>query len=566
MKRVGKQIAIVLWMSVIVGALGCGPRQRQITCPTARLSCPCAELEREAPEEEVATLITAVRNLSDPRLLDPSRAAEGLAVRCRDEEGLFPPRGERRDATWRARCSGVEAALPALLETLDAIESLRGSEGQSSEQSSFATSVVSAIGSIALGNPESPCRADAVRALGEVLRRPEPAQDLSVNELALAMLGELGEDETAPAMVLAMFMRSRRRALSLQEPARAALMGLRDLEQAAAALVRAGQLDDEELNELIRADSRIDARLVKEQVALALGLMGVTAPAVVGYLMEELGHTEIDDVDRSPSREGESFTPEQSAAWRRVYAAQALGRLRHGPALDMILGRLSLDTTEGRLVDPTINILEVPGYLDALGHFTSPERTTSVFVDWVVYGLDINRDHAARWLSLQGSFEQVERLEAVASALPVCPPGNSRCLRRNFEERYLPALRASSGCTSLECWVGRLAADGANLVILERAAYQVATLGAGAAEPARAQARSAVLDVLVTGPEGETLDALIFAMDRISPAGCEAACLGRLEAYLEERRGAATYSGDLRALKGLLGRLNYRSRDSVETR
>jgi len=417
---------------------------------------------------------------------------------------------------------------------------------------------VSAVANITLGNPESACRGDVVQALTEVLRVQEPVQDMSVNDQALRMLAALGDSDSAQAVVLALFMRSQRRSLDLREPARVALMQLGDLEVVAGELVRAGRLEIEALETMREADDQLDILVVKEQVAGSLGYLGFASSQAVTYLMEELEHRQVDDVDRTASGERGSLTPEQAAAWRRAYAARALGRLRHVPALDVILGRLSLDTQAGRLADPSVDVLEVPSYLESLGAFLMPARTNEVLADWVVYGRDVNRDRAARWLSFQGDFGHTAHLAEVVGTMRECPSSSGRCIRRNLEDRYIPVLRSAAGCTELPCWIARLTAPDTSPHVRERAAYQVAAL-AFDDESTRNDAREALITALLDGGTDAPLDAYVFAIDRLSSNGCGEACLGRLEGHIDEHRDRLD-TGELRLVVGLLGRLRYRSR------
>lgn len=552
------QTVAAVFASVIL--VGCVPQQRQVSCPTALISCPCAELEYEATDDDIGALVTMLRDFSDTRLQDTARAATEVEARCRDEEGPLPPPVSGRDAGWRERCSGAETALPALLGVLEEIESRRAGDRPSSpEENSLAARAVTALGNVIIGNPESSCRGDVVRALVDVLRVGEPAQDLSVNDRAVLMLGAIGDDAAAEALVLALFMRSERRSLALLEPARVALMQLEDHEGVARELVRAGHIEGASLERLLEADERLDVLFVKEQVADTLATMGDASPAVVGYLESELRHVAVDEADRSASARRGSLTPEQCAAWRRVYAARALARIRHEPALDVILGRLSLDTQAGRLVDPSVDILEVPGYLEALGAYQLPERTDTVLLDWVGYGRDINLDRAARWLSLQGGVEHADRLTAAVSALPPCPANTTRCIRRNIEQQYLPVLRSAAGCASLECWVDRLASPGVTNHVRERAAYQVAMLSRDPGAT-RDEARSALVTALLGGGADAPLEAYAFAIDRLSPEGCDEECMGRLQEHLDAHHGDISSTGDVRRVAGLLGRLRSRVR------
>ena len=542
-----------------VAVAGCAPVQRQVTCPTARVSCACAELERDATDEDIGGLVTRLRDFSDPRLLDTGRAVSEVEARCRDAEGPLPPPASRRDADWRERCSAAEAALPALLGVLEEIESRRGTDGSSSpEENSLAARTVTALGNLVLGNPGSPCRADVARALVDVVRIGEPTQDIMVNERAVSMLGAIADDSAAEALVAAMFMRSERRSLALQEPSRLALMQLSDLDSVTRELVRAGRLEAEGIARMIESSDRLDALGVKEQVAFTLGSLGHASPTVIEYLETELRHTAVDEADRSASGRRGSMTPSQCTAWRRVHAARALARLRHDPVIDVVIGRLSLDTQAGRLADPSVDALEVPGYLEALGEILVPERTTPVLLDWVAYGRDITLDRAARWLSILGGAEHVSRLEAAAAALPACPAGETRCIRRNIEEHYIPALRSAAGCASLECWVDRLSAPGVSPDVRERTAYQVA-MRAAAPGASRDQARDALITALLAGGEDTLLDSYVFAVDRLSPEGCDEACLGRLETFFDEHGRDVASSSEVRRVAGLLGRLRARA-------
>lgn len=543
---------------LLFGAAGCGAPQREMTCPTSFVSCPCAELERAEAGEEISELVSSLRDLSDARLQIPARAAAGLEARCRERNGTLPPPNDERDAEWRESCSAAEAAIPALLGTLEAVAARREGRSSTSEENSLAARAVSALGNIAIGNAESPCRTDVVTALVAVLGTREPGQDMSVNDQALRMLGALGDSEAAEAMVLALFMRGQRRSLALRESARVNLMQLSDHEAVASSLVRAGRLELEDLDALREADDELDILVIKEQVALTLGMLGVTSSEVVAYLMAELEHRGVDDVDRAAAGERASTTSAQAAAWRRAHAARALGRLRHLPALDTILGRLSLDTDAGRLADSNVDILEVPSYLESLGAFLLSDRTNSVFAEWVVYGRDVNRDRAARWLSYQGNFDHAQHIALVAAEMRECPAAQTRCIRRNLEEGYAPVLRSTAGCTTLECWRARLTASDTTAEVRERAAYQAAMLSHGSRDTWN-DTREALLTALLAGGDDAPLEAYVFAIDRLSPEGCEAGSLERLTAHVNEQRERAD-TGEMRLITGLLGRLRYRSR------
>jgi hypothetical protein len=536
------------WLAIVIcaAAPGCRPPPGP-TCPTGRVSCECAALEQQTPAEAVSDQLEALRDLTDPALQGPVAAATALEQRCRGDaqwlDALPPEVG--RDAAWRARCDEAEPALPGLLRALEAIEARREGRANREREDLLEDRVVAALGAIALGNPDTACRENAVDALIWALETPEATQDPRINLTALQLLGQLGESRAAPALVRALFVQSERRPLSLREPARTALQRLRDLEASAAALVAAGRSEDEALRD-------VDPREVKEQVALTLGQLGVASDAVVSYLMAELAHDALDDVDRAPSRGRVTYTPALSRAARRSHAARALGRLRHGPALDAILPRLALNE-DGSSVDRTVNIAEVPGYLEAIGDFLQPARTDAALLTWLERGDETLRDIAGRRLALQSGAATADRLAQAAATLPACASSTTGCVRRNFDEGYIPALRASAACTDATCWRERLAEPGASPMLRMRAAAQLVMLGRG---------ERSTLDALLSAlpdASGDVFEALISALDRLSPNGCEQ-CPARLLAFLESPGGDRADTHETRLAAALLGHLAFRAR------
>lgn len=535
---------------------GCAAPHEMI-CPTTRVSCDCAELERQEPLAEVQTLIDGLRDLDEPSLQAPIAAATDLELRCRDPRGWYLPPESDRNAEWRQQCSAAELALPALLHTLEAIEERRRpGRGNREQENVLADRIVSASGNILLGNAQSVCRSSVTDALIVVLETPETSQDIRVALTALRLLGELGDRRSIPALVRALFIRSQERPLSLLEPARTALQKLEDHEAVAAALVRAGRMEDEALNQMQGGTLDLDVRTIKEEVATTLGVLGVTTGVVIGYLMEELAHDTDDEVDRAPSRGRVSFTPASSRAFRRGAAARALGRLRHLPALEIILPRLALNE-DGSSVDSTVNITEVPSFLDAIGDMLVPARTNAILLTWLARGDETLRDRAARRLSLQGGAELVDRLTEVAAGLPECSSASSGCVRRDFEQVYIPALRASTDCGDVACWRERVSAEPTRPPVRERAAYQLAML-AQSDEAASEQALTSLRAALQRAT-GETLDAIVFAIDRLSSRGCDEPCLDELQRYLDDRRGDPSDSHEVRLIASLQGRLRFRA-------
>jgi hypothetical protein len=128
-------------------------------------------------------------------------------------------------------------------------------------------------------------------------------------------------------------------------------------------------------------------------------------------------------------------------------------------------------------------------------------------------------------------------------------------VKDDYLKRYVPMLQSAEGCTDLQCWVTKIGDENAN--IRERAAYQVAMLAYGN-EEGSTQARTALLGALDES-SADVLAAYIFAIDRLSPNGCDAQCLTTLQEAIDSMRGRSTANASRRALVGLRARLAFRA-------
>lgn len=513
--------------------------------------------QMETPDA-LPVYLSALQDVAGTKVDRANTAAEAIARFCRDRTSAFLPPEAQQDEAWRARCSAADGAIPALVTAIDAVNAQRNDRGSNAEntpeEDALMRSAVSALGNALLGNPSSSHRTEGIAKLIEVLDTPDTAQDLQINMLALQMLGLLGDTQAIPVLVRALFMQGQRRPVALQEIARVSLMQIGDLNAVAEAMVRAGRLQDEQLNAMQRADQAFDIRLIKEQVAITLGMLDIGSEPVTTYLTEELNHAEEDEFDQTPSRGRVSFTPTLSKAYRRMWAAGALGKLHHEPALDTIVGRLRIKNRE--LADRTVDMAEVPGYLDAAGDYLMPDRTDEVLLSWAVEGDEALRDRAARRLSLQSSAKVVPALRERAARMDECDPELRGCVKRNFEEGYIPVLEAAEGCTTVQCWASKIGDD--SWRIRERAAYSLAMLAFGHDEE-MGQARTTLLGALDDRSE-DVVYAMVFALDRLSPRGVDAAGLQRIDEVIESMRGRSSMNAARRAVEGLRARLAWRAR------
>jgi hypothetical protein len=509
---------------------------------------------------------SAVADIEGTKIDRANSAADALARYCRSHEvnGEYLPLPEKRDESWRQRCTAARESVGPLLAVIGVVKNRRAERGSlaenTAEEDQLSRTVVSALGNILLGNPDHPQRTEIVRTLLDILETPDTVQDLAVNNQALNMLGEIGDTQAVPTLVRMLFYQGQRRKVALQEVVRPAMMQMDDLDAMAAALVKAGRMQDEALNAMQQADSEFDARLIKEQIALTLGMLGIATPTVTEYLTEELNITEPSDFDRLPARGETSFTPETSVAFRRGFAAGALGKLRHMPAFDTIAARLRLKKVNNEYlpVDADVDMVELPAYMDAAGDYLLPEKTNELFVPFVLYGDDALIDRAGRRLYLQADADMAAQLEERAQKLSPCEEGfEGKCPHDNFMKIYVANLKASADCTTVECWAGRLGEKSTSARI--RAAHQLARLGV-ADEAAGSAARTALLANINENTAGEVLNAYIFAIDRVSPRGCDPACIAGIENRVSAMRGQANLNAQRRDLTRLLGVLTYRAR------
>jgi len=502
--------------------------------------------------------LSALEDVSGTKVDRGNTSAEAIARFCRDQNSKFPPPPGKRDSRWTERCGAADGAAPALISVIEQVSSARQDRGSNAEntpeEDALMRSTVSALGNILLGNPESSNLEAGLNKLVEVLETPDTAQDLQINMLALLMLGRIGDVRAIPVLVRAIFMQGQRRPVALQEIARVSIMQISDLNAVAEAVVRAGRMDDPGLGAMQRGDPNFDVRLIKEQMAITLGMIGIASEPVVTYITEELNHDEDDDFDRTPSRGQVSFTPALSKAYRRMWAAGALAKLRHEPALDTIMGRLEIKNRQ--LADRNVDMSEVPGYIDAVGDYLMPDRTNGLLQTWAVEGDEALRDRAARRLSLQGSSKSAPVLRARAEKMRECDPELRGCVKRNYLEGYIPVLEASEGCTTIDCWRTKLGDD--SWRIRERAAFSLAAMTYGNDEQ-MAQAQEALLGVL-GDRSADVVHSMVFALDRVSPRGCDEAGLARLDEVIESLRGRGSMNAARRSVEGLRARMAYRGR------
>lgn len=525
--------------------------------------------QMESPDA-LPVYISALDDISGQRINRANTAAQAIGRLCISDapQAQFIPPPSTQTDQWRARCSKAVQGVEVMLSTIDAINEQRAERGSNAEntpeEDALTQSLVSALGNTLLGNPEIPQRNDIIDKLISVVETPDTQQDLRINSQAIWFLGKIGDNRAIPLFARALFIKGRRRPVALQDIVRPALMQVEDLEAMAHELVEVGRMQNKAVLQMQEEapSTEFDIRIIKEQVAITLGRIGVTSKTVVDYLTEELNHTEVDEVDNTPGR-GRTFTPTDSAAFRRAWAGQALSKLHHDPTLPVLMERMEV-SKRGDSVDyewDGLQEVEIPGYLDALGDYLEPSKTNDLLLPFALYADQARLDRAARRLGLQAGPAYAAKLQKRAEEFEECDEQMRQrgCLRENYLNRYIPAIKAAEGCDSIECWSGRLGDD--NAFIRERAAHELARLAYGD-EAKSNTARAALLKQINEERSQEIMSSLIFAVDRVSPSGCGDACITALQSRIDEIRTRGSQKAVRRALIGLQGRLTYRASSS----
>lgn len=510
-------------------------------------------------EDAVPVYERALADITGDRIDGARDAAGAIADLCRSKSfhAMFIPPPSIRTKRWRRRCAKGQGSVEALLSALKAVRVSRMKRGPNAANrpvdDALSGAIVSALGNVVLGTPEHPRKGEVITALAALAEAPDTSQDLYLNIEAIRFLGRIGDRRAIPVLIRSLFMEGQRRPLVLKEIARVALMYIDDLDAVAEALIKAGRMQDDALNSMQQADSSFDVRMIKEQVAVTLGMLGVRSDAVTRYLMEELQHTKADQVDRAPARGAAvgHIDSSTSRSYRRMFAAQALGRLRHLPALPILLARMKIAPSKGRgvLADQSTGSIELAGMIEAVGDFLIPTKTNEIFLGIMAHTEEAALLDRAGWrLSLQAAPELATKLEERARRIE----GSS-----NFSTKYVPALRSGAGCITIECNADNL--SDSNVAIRERAAHQLVLVAQddGAASD---RARTALLNALALEREETVIRALSLSIDRLSPEGGSSIALERLDQIMLNLQSRPLMDPARLAITGLRGRLAGRAK------
>lgn len=505
-------------------------------------------------EDAVPVYEQALADIDGERADGARSAARAIADLCRSKSfhAMFIPPQSIQTKRWRARCAKGRGSIDALLSALESVRTSRLKRGPNAVNTpvddALSGAVISALGNVVLGTPEHPRKGEVIATLIALAETPDTTQDLYLNIEAIRFLGRIGDRRAIPLLIRSLFMSGRRRPLVLKEIARVALMHIEDLDAVAEALVKAGRMQDEALNSMQRGDPSFDVRIIKEQVAVTLGLLGVRSNTVTSYLMEELRHTKADQVDRAPARGAAvgHIDTSTSRDYRRMFAAQALGRLRHEPALPILLARMKTAPSKGRgvVANPSPGPTELAGMMEAVGDFLMPAKTNEIFLGIMAHAKSAALLDRAGWrLSLQAPPELATKLEERASRMEDSS---------NYQTKYIPALRSGAGCITIECNADKL--NDSNAAIRERAAHQLVLVAQddGAASD---RARTALLGALARERDEAVIRALVFSVDRLSPQGGSALALGRLDQIMLNLQSRPLMDPARLAITGLRGRL-----------
>ncbi|HYD40364.1 MAG TPA: HEAT repeat domain-containing protein [Anaeromyxobacter sp.] len=345
---------------------------------------------------------------------------------------------------------------------------------------------VDALG--AIGDPA------AIDTLSEIAR--SPTVEAVTAQHALLALGKIGDARAAPVVVRMMYDRQGTcyphatfAAIGIGKPMEAPLLAV--LEGKDAAL------------EGWARDAKLMQGVLYAKAAQVLSEVG--GPAAAPALLSRLAYRDADP------------TLEQ---WVRVFAAEALGRLRARQAVGAIAELLARES------DPDARLR----YAEALTRIGDPAALPAL------------RAAAGKggWLGRYGPLVAVSRLGGAedvaavegAGAAPCEEEKAPLCRNRAAELAAMKArLAAAAGCGDVKCWAAKL--GDASPAVRDRAALQVGFAGTAADAPALAQAvLLPVADEAGVEARYHAILALRWIADRepLGAAGAELA--GKIEAMV----------------------------------
>ncbi|MFO0695593.1 MAG: HEAT repeat domain-containing protein [Polyangiales bacterium] len=439
-------------------------------------------IDNPADSQNNARILEIMKDMRDPRTLPALQAAldyrrgvtESQAIAAADTIKMMEvPAGQR---------AGV---ITALMKAFDKTRASQGQEGL------IQKGVVEALGSLR-------DRA-AIPHLLRIATSENENQLFLINRLALMQVGEIGDADAVPALVKALFMRSKDLRFGMEDVA----MG---------ALVRIGRPSLDPLLATLRGqNAEANAEAARQIQLLSTQNMGqgMTAQGLVGeraaMALGALGFAEALDPLLGVAR--------GTDLGARANAAMALLQLNVNDAQraqvrEAVLAVIAAAPADLQGLQIRAGLMGAatssfdPGYLPI---FLAQARTPDVPTD---YPLSAAVDYAL----LANKTEAAQLTTFVQSQDPASEGGS----RELFQRAVQPMVDAANACDmDLACWQGKL--GDSDVAVARKAAAMIGRLGAGNAGAITA------LEGQLNHRAPEVRLTVLYAIDHIATAGAPAA-------------------------------------------
>jgi len=523
-------------------------------------------------------IIKLLSQMSEAGVVPSSVFLEALDVDVTKEQGIFIVA-----ADTLAR-DGRTEALPKLIQTHENLlndRRLRGGMPFSTRENELDDAVLTAIISITLENPTVAERAKVVKLLCDVVDTRDSLQDLRLNMKAVKALGQLGDAAAVPTLIRAIAMMGEVQKVGLGPFAFVALQQIMDRDAVVDSIIAFAHGKDQAFNDYFRDDIANDANLkipvwYIQQATDFLGTLNYASAHAIEFLMTEVNHTEVDDLDNKSYENGETdkkFTAEQWATWRRNWSIVSLAQLGHKPVLDIIRERMKVKVDKNDKAALETTMEEVTGYLRALNFLQEPKESCPVILDLAKTRSEALRDKTYYYAGLmcgpeflpimKEEHDKINCDQIVRDRIPEDADDSEKNKAKADCETlkgriatYMDGIKAAQACgNDFECFV-KIASERTNPNI-EVGIYGAYRLARG--DEAKSKRLVEVLSKELENPVMAALEANIFALDRLTPNG-DAALVKRCEEVRQNFVAQQTYKDRARLVEAFGGHVKARTK------
>ncbi len=442
------------------------------------------------------------------------------------EEQLSYQKGiNETDASKAAEALGVlgsESSIPKIINMMDAIKADRGMDGRNRPEDDWMSrSAVQALRDILVKHPDSSHRASAVAALNEALETTADQQDFFINKVAASALGDVADPSSIPVLIRGLFFQGR--GATVYQQCRVALLkiSVENRQAVIEKLFEAYQGKFKELEEDAKRFSFFHG-IKENKIGLMFYELSIDPKkdtAIYEFMLARVKDKEADKEGVLQGMGSETLAMlgypgvidymlelTASKGWEQdSYAYKVFASFMSG-----VIGTQSLKmpmTFDERLTDLFFRVME-----DMTGDSNAPFRVSAGLLLSVI----ATQDHEAKFKELTAK----ETNEEVKAQL------------EGFMERF----EAKKECgKDKACWMGKLSVDEEKWRVKQLAILWLAEVS----EPNDAQSIDAISALLNQGKDESTgkllgtrnpdvLKAVIIALDKLQPEGCQGKTCERL--------------------------------------